>query len=207
MVYKYFKINNTYFYNFRQISPSTNKAVCDRLSAEANNLNLKKVQVNSQITALISFLEVCGAIVGLILVYTLADYNITGIVVILNNLLFYFIVLPSTFLLNTSDNKTRIIEDGWNNVLRSLFGVVSSHSVELNQVIPNNRISEECSNESGQKAQNNTENEMKIFTTRSSAEQGKSRNDLETLSVTSNFSDAEEAACHPNNEAIPSTSH
>ena len=92
-------------------------------------------------------------------------------------------------------------------MLRSLFGVVSSHSVELNQVIPNNRISEECSNESGQKAQNNTENEMKIFTTRSSAEQGKSRNDLETLSVTSNFSDAEEAACHPNNEAIPSTSH
>ena len=168
---------------------------------------MKKVQVNSQITALISFLEVCGAIVGLILVYTLADYNITGIVVILNNLLFYFIVLPSTFLLNTSDNKTRIIEDGWNNVLRSLFGVVSSHSVELNQVIPNNRISEECSNESGQKAQNNTENEMKIFTTRSSAEQGKSRNDLETLSVTSNFSDAVEAACHPNNEAIPSTSH
>ena len=190
----------------RQVSPSTNRAVCDRLSDEANNSNIKKVQINSQITAMISFLEVCGNVLSIILVYIFANYKVIGIITLLNSILLYFIVLPTTFLFNTSENKMRIIEHGWINMLRNLFGIVSNHTVEPNQVSPNIRKSNECSNEPGENKQNNEENELKIFTTRSSADRGKSRNELESLNTNKKVVDVENDACQYKNDSIPSTS-
>ena len=35
----------------------------------------------------------------------------------------YLILLPSAFLMNTSNNKSRVIEHGWRNVLRTTFGL------------------------------------------------------------------------------------
>ena len=35
----------------------------------------------------------------------------------------YLILLPSAFLMNTSNNKLRVIEHGWKNVLRNTFGL------------------------------------------------------------------------------------
>ena len=35
----------------------------------------------------------------------------------------YLILLPSAFLMNTSNNKGRVIEHGWRNVLRNTFGL------------------------------------------------------------------------------------
>ena len=35
----------------------------------------------------------------------------------------YLILLPCAFLMNTSNNKSRVIEHGWRNVLRTTFGL------------------------------------------------------------------------------------
>ena len=35
----------------------------------------------------------------------------------------YLILLPCAFLMNTSNNKSRVIEHGWRNVLRTTFGI------------------------------------------------------------------------------------
>ena len=37
----------------------------------------------------------------------------------------YLILLPTAFLMNTSNNKRRVIEHGWRNVLRNTFGLSS----------------------------------------------------------------------------------
>ena len=40
----------------------------------------------------------------------------------------YLILLPCAFLMNTSHNKRRVIEHGWENVLRNTFGLSTTPS-------------------------------------------------------------------------------
>ena len=80
---------------------------------------MKKATVNAQVTAIVSLSEILGFIV--ILVITLITGN-KEISMILFRLL-EVILLPYAFLMNTRENKNRIVEHGWLNVLRNIVSV------------------------------------------------------------------------------------
>ena len=80
---------------------------------------MKKVQVNAQVTAVISLFEFLGNISHFFL---LAYMKGTTFVSLYHAILLYHVVLPYSFLMNTSENKNRVIEKGWTNILKNLLG-------------------------------------------------------------------------------------
>lgn len=134
-------ISTNYNLFFRQTNPSTNRAA-ELLSDDVNEFNSKRVKINAQVTAIISFLEVFGNLMGAIIVLLVTRANTSGIIVI--GLIIYFIVIPHAFLMNTFHNKNRIVEYGWKNVLKNLLGMATN---ECSKVSPENFVKSKYNNE------------------------------------------------------------
>ena len=106
----------------RRINPSNNVPAA-HLSDNANEINMKKLQVNAQVTYFTSLLELIGnATIVVHVVYTKSATFST----LIHNMVFYCILSPHAFLMNTSHNKYRIVEYGWRNVICNLFRTVSN---------------------------------------------------------------------------------
>ena len=106
--------------NFRQLRhpPRTDNAPTQRIREDC--LPAMKIRVNAQVTFLISILEMICAFISLIVVII---FKTATFPVIISIMMSYLILLPSAFLMNTSNNKRRVIEHGWSNVLRNTFGL------------------------------------------------------------------------------------
>ena len=102
---------------YRQTNPKRNR-VASELSDDANLINKKKILVNSQITAMLSILESSSNVAFIILLWYFKGTTYFSLILPLS---IYAVILPYSFLMNTSDNKNRIVEVGWKNVFRNLF--------------------------------------------------------------------------------------
>ena len=82
---------------------------------------MRKLQVNAQITAVISSIEFIFFIAHIVGVSAAGGTNPgTGIIVMLMYMVLFMIILPYAYLMNTSFNKNRIIEQGWLNVVKNI---------------------------------------------------------------------------------------
>ena len=79
---------------------------------------MRKVQINAQVTAIISGLEVFGNVTIIIL---LAVTKGTSLLSLIHSMVFYAILIPRLFLMNTSHNKNRVVEKGWINIMKNLI--------------------------------------------------------------------------------------
>ena len=80
---------------------------------------MRVVKVNAQVTAMISFSEIVGFIIISLLSVTANSVAIGDVLFpVLQN-----IILPSAFLMNTRDNKYRIVEQGWTIFLRNKLNI------------------------------------------------------------------------------------
>lgn len=105
--------------NFRKILPRNNNISSKALSKESNNINRKKIKVNSQITAMISFLEVAVQIFYFILLGFVIKKTTFG--TLITAMMLYLIILPYSFLMNTSNNKNRVVEVGWRAIFKNIM--------------------------------------------------------------------------------------
>ena len=97
------------------MDPSKNAVAAKTLSECTNNENMRRMKVNAQVTAVTSMFEVFGNVLQWtiwIFVTKFAGYG-----TLIQSILLYFVILPYAFLMNTSQNKNRIVEEGWMNVL------------------------------------------------------------------------------------------
>ena len=90
-----------------------------KLHSTVNKENLKKVEVNAQVTAIVSLFEFLGNVSHLFL---LIYFKGTSYISLFHAISLYHIVLPYSFLMNTSENKNRIIEKGWIIVFKNILG-------------------------------------------------------------------------------------
>ena len=90
------------------------------LTNKANLTNTRRVLVNAQVKAMISFLESFSNILYVIMVWFTVR---TSFVTLLQIMTLYFVFLPYSFLMNTSHNKNRVVEIGWKNVFRNILGI------------------------------------------------------------------------------------
>ena len=145
---------------FRQIDPSNNNAARSLNDAQ-NSINKRRVHINAQVTAMISCLEMFGNVTVIIL---LAITKGTSLLSLMHGMIFYAVLIPRTFLMNTSHNKDRIIEMGWKYIMINLIGK------------PNNRVQgismdpreEELSPKTKLKKKQSTGNNNEIFIVESS---------------------------------------
>ena len=77
---------------------------------------MKNLIVNAQVTAMVSFFEVAGILVVILVNVIAPQYNCASVVLfqLLEN-----IILPYFFIVNTRKNKDKIVEQGWKNVFQN----------------------------------------------------------------------------------------
>jgi hypothetical protein len=130
---------------------------------ENSNMDIKRVHVNSQVTAIICLLEVLGNLTTAVLALITKPHNLVRFI---HLGIFYLIILPHVFIMNTSHNKNRIIEYGWKNVLLNLVGWQNTSQ----ESIDNNAKDASCNENRNKKEENSVPNinTNKIFTTNES---------------------------------------
>ena len=84
---------------------------------------MKKVRVNAQVKAFVSFIE---GFVNILYILIIAFTVRTSLGTLVMQSVTYLIILPYISLMNTSYNKDRVIENGWKNVLKNLWVKKSS---------------------------------------------------------------------------------
>ena len=77
------------------------------------------MKVNAQITAMTTVLEFLG---GLSYIIHLGISKGTNLANFIHFQSIYFILVPYAFLMNTSNNKSRVIQNGWWGVFRNIVG-------------------------------------------------------------------------------------
>ena len=107
------------FSHFRQLSPSNRIAHRDAMT---NKCNMKKLQINAQVTAMTTLIEHIGNVTSLVFTIHFTTNLSWFLSRLILEILFYCIIVPHSFLMNTSDNKNRIMEYGWKGVIQNLIG-------------------------------------------------------------------------------------
>ena len=101
-------------FHFRRVSPATNPIASENLSHNQNEVNMKKVKTNAQVTSMVCIIETA------VNLFNWISFGLTGFWISL--FILYLILLPYIFLMNTSHNKERVIEYGWKNVVGNFIG-------------------------------------------------------------------------------------
>ena len=167
------------------------------------------MKVNAQVTAVTSIIEVFGNVLQWTIWIFITKFAGHG--TLIQSILLYFVFLPYAFLMNTSENKNRIVEDGWLNVLKNVFIAGHHHLVSVGNKLQNkhrtrvNQISSspnECANISNSKIKhspeelpvssndsaytNNNDNGIEIFTmfgAKSPVTSAEEHDDIVTINV------------------------
>ena len=83
---------------------------------------MKTMKVNAEVTAVITCLETIG---NLVCIFLFVFLDLSGYADLFVSLSLYLLLLPYTFLMNTRNNKNRVIDDGWINVLKNTLQISS----------------------------------------------------------------------------------
>ena len=92
------------------------------LSNESQIRNAKNLRVNAQVTAVVTIFEVVGMCIIVMTHVLVFQHGFTRFHFVYQYLfmLLHYVLLPYAFLMNTTSNKNRIVEDGWMNVLKNM---------------------------------------------------------------------------------------
>ena len=100
---------------FRQVTPTENNRAAKSLSKDVQSHNLKLVKVNARVTLVVWILEdIANLSIAILWVFV---YGSTSFGTMTNSMIWYYLIISYTFLMNTSYNKDRIISDGWKIVI------------------------------------------------------------------------------------------
>ena len=88
------------------------------LSKDMQRRNIRKLKVNAQVTFVVYILESLANF-SILVVWTFI-YGMSNAGTLTMGLVWYHIILPYTFLMNTSYNKNLITDDGWKNTIRNV---------------------------------------------------------------------------------------
>ena len=105
--------------NFRKILPSKSNTPQRLLSDAANDINRRKLLVNSQVTAMITISELVYGVLYSVIYGFVSKGSSFG--TLIQGISVHYVIVPYVFLMNTSYNKYRVVEIGWKNVLKNIL--------------------------------------------------------------------------------------
>lgn len=127
----YFKLNIIILFFCRQVTPAPTNRAANSLSKANQKRNIRSVEVNARITMMIWIMEcMANFCVFLCVILVPSKLNLNNLTI---KILWYYITMPYTFLMNTSYNKDRIIDEGWKTVLMNIF--IKPHSFNARSII------------------------------------------------------------------------
>ena len=124
-------LNTIHFY--RQVNPTDDNPAAKSLSRERQIYNIKLVALNARVTWVVWILEFVACFT--IIIAWVFVVGTTSFATLTNSMIWLYVLIPYTFLMNTSYNKERIIDEGWKTVImNSLFDLKGCFS--RNETIP-----------------------------------------------------------------------
>ena len=127
----------------RRMDPSKSEFVRKGLSERFSNRNMRKVKISAQVTATFTLLEAFGNCVNVVIWMSMASpvqdksfYKQTG--PLPTGMLLSFVLLPYIFLMNTGHNRSRVVDNGWANVLKNVLPCNSASLPNDNQRVDDN---------------------------------------------------------------------
>ena len=96
------------------------------LSETVQNINIRKTEVSAHVTFVIWILE-CFANLCIVIIWKFI-FGVTGAGTLITSMVLHYLILPYTYLMNTSDNRNLVAVDGWKNVIRNSLGVLNKYS-------------------------------------------------------------------------------
>ena len=106
---------------YSQVNPSPENLAAKSLSNYNQKRNIRKVAVNAHVTFFLWVLETL-ANVSIIIVWMFI-YGKTSFATLTFSMLLYYVLLPNSFLMNTSHNKHLIVDNGFWNTIRNATGL------------------------------------------------------------------------------------
>ena len=120
-----------------QTNPTPGNHAANGLSEESQLRNIRKVQVNAQVTFAIYILETL-ALVSVVVVWFMIRKNEISMTI---SFISFYVILPYTFLMNTDYNKNLITEYGFFNTIRNALRFPCCVKVtKENQTSPEKKI-------------------------------------------------------------------
>jgi hypothetical protein len=111
------------------------------LNKNIQTRNIRRVKINADVTFAIWVLESFGNMT-LIIFWILARKNIIDLFLVAVQF-WYYIVLPHTYLMNSSHNKDRIIDEGLKTAIRNAIGMPFNIKWYTNSLVENRREQDE----------------------------------------------------------------
>ena len=115
----YYDNKKSKFYS--QVQPSAENLAVSMLAKDIQIRNQRKVKVNAQVTFVIYILETIANF-SIFIVWTVV-HGYSSEVTVTMGVMWFHIVLPYIFLMNTSHNKNLLIDDGWWNTVKNALGI------------------------------------------------------------------------------------
>ena len=105
------------------MTPCPDNRAANSLSTVNQNRNIRSFEVNSKVAMIVWVIE-CVANLNIVIVDLCPVDALTKLSI---TIAWYYVIIPLTFLINTSNNKDRIAENGWKLVLLNPFLKIHSY--------------------------------------------------------------------------------
>ena len=112
---RFIKFQHPFYIKYRQTNPTPDNDAANCLPLDTQMRNIRKVQVNAQVTFAIYILETVALASVVILWFAIRKNELSVTLAFVS----FYVVLPYTFLMNTSHNKNLITEHGFLNTIRN----------------------------------------------------------------------------------------
>ena len=123
-----------YFLIYSQVEPSAENLAASMLAKNIQIRNQRKVKVNAQVTFVIYVLETVANLS--IFIVWIFVHGYSSEVTVTMGVMWFHVILPYIFLMNTSHNKNLLIDDGWWNTFKNALGISFSNNHEGTECQP-----------------------------------------------------------------------
>ena len=119
---------NFTFLIYSQVEPTADNLAANMLAKSIQIRNQRKVKVNAQVTFVIYVLETVANLS--IFIVWIFVHGYSSEVTVTMGVMWFHVMLPYIFLMNTSHNKNLLIDDGWWNTVKNALGISLSNNNE-----------------------------------------------------------------------------
>ena len=102
---------------YRQANPTDDNHAAKSLARDVQIRNIRIVAVNARVTLVLWILEFMA--IFSVVIFWVFIVGSTSFGTLTNSMIWIHVIIPYTFLMNTSYNKSRIIDDGWKVVIKN----------------------------------------------------------------------------------------
>ena len=120
------------FFCFRQVVPSPDNLAANSLASDIQEKDVRKVKISAKVTLAIWVLETISFAVLFVIKHIYQNYELLSAV----SILLLHVVIPFIFLANSSENRERLADFRFLNVIQNTIGIHPKNAIRPSPMVP-----------------------------------------------------------------------